>query len=197
MAHFYARNGAGDLLARYSFIEPLLDGKRVLEFRAGSPDNLPSGAFDLVLVSDGAVLGREAGRIAALRRLLAAGGRLVTAFPAGGSGLAEIAGEPAPEELPSYEGIVGALADHFALVEVATQSPTVGWVIALAADGEEPDVAMDGTLAGTPETAAFLAICGEEPCGLSGLQIVALPTGPLLESGGAARGALEAADEAR
>src|SRR6266568_489292 len=243
MAHFYARNGAGDLLARYSFIEPLLEGRRVLEigaanatsggsalflaergaaavlsleeggadvataresghhpfvqFRSGSPDDLPSGAFDLVLVSDGAVLGREAGRIAALRRLLAAGGRLVTAFPAGGSGLAEIAGEPAPEELPSYEGIVGALADHFALVEVATQSPTVGWVIALAADGEEPDVAMDGTLAGTPETAAFLAICGEEPCGLSGLQIVALPTGPLLESGGAARGALEAADEAR
>src|SRR5215212_529234 len=31
MASFYARNGAGDLLARYSFLEPLLAGKRVLE----------------------------------------------------------------------------------------------------------------------------------------------------------------------
>src|SRR5512145_680065 len=31
MASFYARNAAGDLLARYSFIEPLLEGKRVLE----------------------------------------------------------------------------------------------------------------------------------------------------------------------
>ena len=34
MASFYARNGAGELLARYSFIEPLLEGRRVLEIGA-------------------------------------------------------------------------------------------------------------------------------------------------------------------
>src|SRR5512144_2041698 len=113
MASFYARSGAGELLARYSFIEPLLEGKRVLElgaarataggtalflaergaaavlsleedddgvaeareaghhpfvqFRAGAEADLPAGAFDLVLVADGAPLARAPHRIAALR----------------------------------------------------------------------------------------------------------------------------------
>src|SRR6266511_2045517 len=241
MASFYARNGAGDLLARYSFIEPLLEGKRVLElggarataggsalflaergaaavlslepneedlgaareaghhpfvqFRSGAAKDLRQGTFDLVLVADGAALARAPETLAALRRLLAAGGRLVTAFPAGGAGLAEIAGEPPDEDVPPYEGVVSALSDHFALVEVATQSATVGWVLALAAVGEDPEIAMDGTLAGTPEAAAYVAICGDEPCGLSGLQVTALPVNPLVEAAAEARGARQASVE--
>ncbi|HVI96338.1 MAG TPA: methyltransferase domain-containing protein, partial [Anaeromyxobacter sp.] len=233
MAAFYARNGAGDLLARYSFIEPLLEGKRVLEigaaqatdgatalflaergaaavlsvepdgadlaaareaghhpfvqFRAAEAAELRPGTFDLVLVADGAELARHPGAVVSLRRLLAPGGRLVSALPAEGAGLAELAGEPPAPEPPSYEAFVAALSDHFPLVEVATQSATVGYVVALAADGEEePDVAMDGTLAGSPETAAYLAICGDEPCGLAGLAVVALPTRPLVDAAAAA-----------
>ncbi len=244
MASFYARNGAGDLLARYSFIEPLLEGRRVLEiggaratdggsalflaergaaavlsvepaeedlerardaghhpfvqFRASAAGDLRPGAFDLVLVADGASLAREPDRVPVLRRLLVAGGRLVAALPAGGGGLAEIAGEAAAADAPEYEAFVGALSDHFALVEVATQSAMAGWVLALAADGaDEPEVAMDGTLAGTPETAAYLAICGEEPCGLSGLSVVALPVQPLLDAAREAHGAREDSGEAR
>ena len=34
MTSFFAPNGAGDLLSRYSFIEPLLTGRRVLEVGA-------------------------------------------------------------------------------------------------------------------------------------------------------------------
>src|SRR5512133_336525 len=244
MSSFYARDGAGDLLARYSFIEPLLDGKRVLEvgaarateggsalflaergaaavlsieaaeedlaaareaghhpfvqFRASDPAQLRPGTFDLVLVADGAALARKPDQVAALRRLLAADGRLVTALPAGGGGLPELAGAPAAEDVPDYEAFVGALSDHFALVEVATQSAMVGWVLALAAGGaEEPDVSMDGTLAGTPETASYVAICGEEPCGLSGLSLIALPVKPLLDAAAEARAAREDSGEAR
>jgi SAM-dependent methyltransferase len=242
MASFYARNGAGDLLARYSFIEPLLGGKRVLEvgaaratgggsalflaergaaavlslepveddlaaareaghhpfvqFRAGAPEALRPGTFDLALVADGAALARSPETIAALRRLLAAGGRLVTAIPAGGAGLAEVAGEAVAADVPPYEGFVGALSDHFALVEVATQSATVGWVLALAADGEEPEVAMDGTLAGTPEAAAYVAICGDEPCGIAGVQVTVLPVKPLVDAVMQGRGTREASEEA-
>src|SRR5512145_1515094 len=136
MASFYSRNGAGDLLARYSFIEPLLEGRRVLEvgaaratdggsalflaergaaavlsleaaeedlagarqaghhpfvqFRSGRAEELRPGTFDLVLFADGSTLARSPETIAALRRLLSAGGRLVTAIPAGGAGLAEV-----------------------------------------------------------------------------------------------------------
>src|SRR5512138_2739137 len=112
MPSFHARHGAGDLLARYSFIEPLLAGKRVLEvgaaratdggsalflaergaaavlslepaegdlagarqaghhpfvqFRAGRPEELRPGTFDLVLCADGAALARSPDTIAAL-----------------------------------------------------------------------------------------------------------------------------------
>ncbi|WP_242347097.1 methyltransferase domain-containing protein, partial [Anaeromyxobacter terrae] len=228
MAPFHARNGAGDLLARYSFIEPLLAGRRVLEigaaaatdgatalflaergaaavlsiassepelaaareaghhpfvqFRAAEPEALRAGTFDLVLVAEGDALARDPARVAALRRLLVPGGRLVTALAAGGPALADLGGEPAAPEPPPYEAFVAALADEFALVEVATQSATVGYVLALASEGDdEPDVAMDGTLAGTPETAAYVAICGDEPCGLGGLSVVALPVRPLAD----------------
>ncbi len=244
MSSFYARDGAGDLLARYSFLEPLLDGKRVLEvgaarateggsalflaergaaavlsiesaeddlaaareaghhpfvqFRAMSPSDLRPGTFDLVLVADGAALAREPDRVAAFRRLLAPGGRLVTSLPAGGGGLPELAGEPAAADVPEYEAFVGALSDQFALVEVATQSAVVGWVLALAADGvEDPEVSMDGTLAGTAETGAYLAICGDEPCELVGLSLIALPVKPLLDAAAEARGAREESGEAR
>src|SRR5512138_513683 len=51
MSSFYARDGAGDLLARYSFIEPLLEGRRVLEIGAA---RATEGASALFLAERGA-----------------------------------------------------------------------------------------------------------------------------------------------
>src|SRR5512147_2215604 len=162
MGSFHARNGTGELLARYSFLEPLLEGRRVLEigaaratdggsamflaergaaavlsiepdeadlagargaghhpfvqFQAMSPSALRPGTFDLVLVADGSSLAANPEEAAALRKLLAAGGRLVTALPAGGAGLPDLAGEPPAAPPPSYETFVNALSDHFPLV---------------------------------------------------------------------------------
>ena len=45
MGSFYARNAAGDLLARYSFLEPLLEGKRVLEIGAARATDGGSALF--------------------------------------------------------------------------------------------------------------------------------------------------------
>src|SRR5512145_997884 len=168
MSRFFARNGAGDLLARYSFIEPLLTGRRVLEvgaaastagatalflaergaaavvsidddpaaiedaaresqhpfvqFKAAALEALPEKAFDLVLQADGAALATDPVRVAALRRLLGPRGRLVTALhtPEGGS-LSDLAGEGSVGDPPTFESFVGALGEHFAYVEVATQ----------------------------------------------------------------------------
>src|SRR6266545_3682891 len=174
MASFYARNGAGDLLARYSFLEPLLAGKRVLEMGAARATD---GGTALFLAERGAaaVLSLEPneGDLAASRE---AGHHPFVQFRAG-----------APEELRG---------GTFDLVLVADGAAMVGWVLALAADGEDPDIAMDGTLAGTPETAAWVAICGDEPCGLAGLQVTALPVKPLVEATAEARGVGEASEEA-
>ncbi|HET9599463.1 MAG TPA: class I SAM-dependent methyltransferase, partial [Anaeromyxobacteraceae bacterium] len=238
MASFFAPHGAGDLLARYSFIEPLLAGRRVLEiggargtdgasalalaergaaavlsveddglglgraaeaashpfvqFRAAPIEELPQNAFDLVLVADGAPLAANPERLAALAALLSPKGHLVTALAATGAhGLAALAGEPPPPELPSYESFVGALGAVFEVVEIATQSPAVGWVLAPASGEEEPDLAVDGSLAGAPEAAYYVALCGAQATRLGGMSLVTLPHAPLADA------ALRVAEAAR
>jgi len=239
---FHARNGPGELLARYSFVEALFTGRRVLEvgaaratdgatalflaergaaavlsiepddadlvaarraghhpfvqFHATAPEGLRPGTFDLVFVADGAGLAAQPDRVAALHRLLAPGGRLVTALAAGGAGLPELAGEPPAGEQPAYETFVNALSDHFPLVEVAAQTATIGWVFGLPSE-DEPEIAMDGTLAGTPETTAYVAIAGEEPSGLSGFSVVALPVAQLVEEAVARNAAAAKAERYR
>ncbi len=240
MAAFHGPLRAGELLPRYSFIEPLLEGRRVLEvgaaaatdgasaaflaergaaavlsvdddpegvaraaaavespfvqFRRAALAELPRGAFDLVLVAEGGPLAADPERVAALRALLSRDGLLVTAVPASGAaGLPALAGHPLPAEVPSYESFVSALAAEFPVVEVATQSAMVGYVLAPAPQpgDAEPDVTVDGSLAGAAEAAYYVAVCGEQPTGLGGLTVVALPHRPLadraLENGAAAR----------
>jgi chromosome segregation ATPase len=230
MAPFYAANGAGELLPRYSFLEPLLDGRRVLElgaagatdgasavflaergaaavlsvdepegveraaqaahhpfvqFRAVDPASLPRGAFDLVVIADGAGLATDPTRVAELKGLLADDGLLVAAIRApGGAGLLALQGErpPGADEVPAYESFAGALAAEFEVVEMATQSAMVGYVLAPGQPGEEPEITVDGSLAGPAEAAYYLAICGAEPSGLEGLTLVALPPRPLAEA---------------
>ena len=232
MTSFFAPHGTGDLLSRYSFIEPLLAGRRVLEmgaargtggasalalaergaatvlsveddgggvgraaeladhpfvqFRGAALEELPQRAFDLVLVADGATLTVNPERLAALAALLSPKGYLVTALTAAGArGLAALAGDELPTEIPSYESFVGALAAQFEVVEIATQSATVGWVIATSVQGEkEPELGVDGTLGGSPEAAFYVAICGPHPSRLTGMMLVTLPHAALAESAG-------------
>jgi chromosome segregation ATPase len=239
MASFFARHGAGEILARYSFIEPLLTGRRVLELGAAaatagasalllaergaaavlslaegealqtaraaghhpfvrfddiSIESLPAGAFDLVLLADGAALADDPARLTGLRRLLAAGGHLVTAIPAGGGrSLAELAGDTTPVQAPGYEGFIAALTEHFPWVEVATQSASVGYIIAVPPpEGTEPEVSIDGSQAGDADAAAYVVLCGEGPTGLSGITMVALPSRQLLDAAVSAREAAAA-----
>jgi chromosome segregation ATPase len=230
MAPFYSANGAGEILPRYSFLEPLLPGRRVLEvgaagatdgasavflaergaaavlsldaaegveraaqaahhpfvqFRSSDPAALPRGAFDLVVLADGAALAADPARVAELKALLADDGLLVAALRApGGAGLAAFQGERPPglDELPAYESFAGALAAEFEVVEMATQSAMVGYVLAPGQPGEEPEITVDGSLAGPAEATWYLAICGAEPSGLGGLTLVALPPRPLADA---------------
>jgi hypothetical protein len=120
--------------------------------------------------------------IASLKPLLSARGILVAAIRAPqGSSLGALAGEapPAGEEAPPYEPFAEVLAASFPVVEVATQSPAVGYVIAAGAAEAEPDVTVDGSLAGGTAAAFYVFFCGFEPTGLAGLTLVALPPAEL------------------
>ncbi len=230
MAPFYSANGAAEILPRYSFLEPLLQGRRVLEvgaagvtegasavflaergaaavlsldapeaveqaaqaahhpfvqFRSVDPASLPPGAFDLILVADGAALATDPARVAELKALLAEDGLLAAALRApGGVGLPALLGErpPGADEVPAYESFAGALAAEFEVVEMATQSAMVGYVLAPGQPGEEPEITVDGALAGPAEAAWYLAVCGAAPSGLEGLTLVALPPRPLADA---------------
>jgi chromosome segregation ATPase len=242
MSSFHARNGAGELLARYSFIEPLLGGRRVLEMGAAQVtggqsalllaergaaavlsieppgadlsearqaahhpfvqfkdirvEELRPGTFDLVLAWDGASLAADPGRVASLAKLLARGGRLVSAIAAPGPALGDLTGEPAGPVV-AYEAFAESLASVFPSVETGTQSALVGWVLALGEPEAEPEIGMDGTLAGDSAAAAYVAICGDEPCGIAGLAVVALPVEPLVEGAAEASRRSEALSGAR
>jgi hypothetical protein len=228
MRAYHAAGGPGELLARTSFVEPLVAGRRVLELggaaatagasaralvdrgaasvvaadddaeglaaaAASSPHpaveylelrggELPAGPFDLVLVHAGAPLAAAPEQVAALAARLAPGGHLVAALPvAGAPSLAALA-RPEPEGHaagPAYESFVGSLEAVFPVVEIATQSATLGWTIARSSEAE-PELTVDGTHGEAAEAAAYLAICGAAPSGLSGMVLATLPAAAAL-----------------
>jgi len=158
-----------------------------VKFLRADPSSLPRGTFDLAILVDGGAFAGDPDRVAELKALLSPGGLLVAALPAaGGAGLPALAGTrpPTADDTPPYEAFHTALAAHFAVVEIATQSAMVGYVLAAAgaADGREPLVVLDGSLAGTDEAAYYLAVCGSRPSGLTGLTLVALPPRPLADA---------------
>jgi SAM-dependent methyltransferase len=240
MRTFHASGGPGELLARTSFLEPVVRGRRVLELGAAaatggasahalaargaasvvaadededgvaiaarahphpaveyvalSAGELPDGTFDVVVVHDGAPLAAAPERVAALAALLADGGRLVAALPvAGAPSLAALAGERPPDQLPAYESFVGSLEAVFPSVELATQSASIGWLVAAAPaaadEAPEPDLQpelqLDGAHGEPPLAAAYLAVCGAAPAGLAGMVLVTLPAAAALREAGA------------
>src|SRR5262245_10854389 len=122
----------GRRLALYSYLEPLLTGRRVLEINSGSLKSVAQaesaqylrslGArvvsvdldasvddrFDVVVVPEAEELARRAGAFAALRRLLVDGGRVIVAannIERGGDGV-------------GYYDLHGAVAAHFPHVQM-------------------------------------------------------------------------------
>src|SRR5438094_881136 len=129
----------GRRLALYAYLEPLLSGRRVLELRPPPGRSAADGAegtqylrslgarvisvegdasrleekFDVVVVPEGEELARRAGAVAALRRLLVDGGRViiaVTNVDRGGSGL-------------GYYDLHGAVAASFPHVQMLGVTP--------------------------------------------------------------------------
>src|SRR5262245_46436443 len=129
----------GRRLALYAYLEPLLSGRRVLEIRSaaghGAADAGGEGAqflrslgarvvsvdgdarvddkFDVVIVPEGEDLARRAGAVAALRRLMADGGRVIVAAPnadRGGQGV-------------GYYDLHGAVAGSFPHVQMLGVTP--------------------------------------------------------------------------
>jgi len=173
----------------YAFLEPIWAGRRVLEIGpaiAGTAELLRSlGAarvvvsdgdlaslnerFDVVVVPEGEALVRRSGAVAACRKLVAAGGRLVIA--------ASNAERPGASGGVGYYDLHGAVAPLLPLVQMLGMTPFSG-IGVVEFDGTVDALRIDSRLVKEPEAPiAYVAIAGTEAVPGLGYALVQLPGG--------------------
>ena len=172
----------------YAFLEPIWLGRRVLEIGPridGTAELLKSlGAdkvvvsdgdlaslnerFDVVVVPEGEALVRRPGAVAACRKLVAAGGRLVVA-----AGNAE---RPGASGGVGYYDLHGAVAPLLPLIQMLGMTPFSG-IGVVEFDGTIDALRIDSRLVKEPELpVAYVAIAGTEPVAGLGYALVQLPS---------------------
>ncbi|MFZ5472279.1 MAG: methyltransferase domain-containing protein [Myxococcota bacterium] len=185
-ARFLATRGARIVVACDADIAAVEEAKARfaepnLRFRANVYDDLEPGSFDLVMVADLAPYVRAPELLKELVRLIAPNGFLMGGLRnAAGLALSQVM-DPEEEAPPTYGQLVDALSTHFQSIEVATQSPVLGYQLAFE-KGEGLQV--DGSLAGTSEAAYFVVLAGNEPVRNFDPTWVQLPPEPLAYTGG-------------
>lgn len=171
-------------LSLYAYLEPLWHGRRVLEVgRPGAAELLrslgasevvsaevdppPGETFDVIVVPEGAAGVRRPGAVAALRRLLRAGGRLVIAAPN--------ADRPGVTGGVGYYDLQGAMAAHLPHVQMLGMTPFTGVGI-VEFSGAVDALRIDSRLVKDPEPPmAYVAVAGTEPLTGLGYALVQLP----------------------
>jgi hypothetical protein len=181
-AEFLLQRGARVVLACDDDLQAVADaqsrlGSANLRFRAAVFDDLPPGGFDLVLVADLAPWVRAPELLRELVAQVSPTGSLVGGLrnPAGLAlaQLMEADGEGAP---PTYGQALDALSSHFRSVEVATQSPLLGYQLAFE---KSEGLQVDGSLAGSTEAAYFVVVASQDAHRPADPTWVQLPPAPL------------------
>jgi len=152
-----------------------------LRFRADVFDDLETGSFDLALIADLGECVRSPQRVRELRRLLADSGYLMGGLrnPAG-LALSQLVQPESSDAPATYGQLVDALSPHFQHIEVATQTPILGYQVAF---DRGAGLQVDGTLASAGEAAYFVVVAGKEPCRSIEPTWVQLPAEPLAYMG--------------
>jgi chromosome segregation ATPase len=186
-ARFLSTRGARIVVAADADLSAVQDAQSRLagpnlRFRATVFDDLDAGSFDLVIVADLAPYVRAPELLKDLARLVAKNGYLMGGLrnPAGLS-LANVMDPEGQDPPPTYGQLLDALTVHFRSIEVATQSPVLGYQLAFE-KGEGLQV--DGSLAGASEAAYYVVLAGHEPVRFFDPTWVQLPPEPLAFTGG-------------
>ncbi len=186
-ARFLSTRGARVVVAADSDLQAIQEAQAKLagpnlRFRPPVFDDFEAGSFDLVMVADLAPYVVAPELLKDLARLVARGGYLMGGLrnPAG-LALSNVIDPEEATPTPTYGQLLDALTVHFKSVEVATQSPVLGYQLAFER-GEGLQV--DGSLAGTSEAAYFIVVAGQEPARSFDPTWVQLPPEPLAFTGG-------------
>jgi nitrogen fixation protein FixH len=125
--------------------------------------------FDVVVVPEGEALVRRPGAVAACRKLVAPGGRLVVA--------ASNAERPGATSGVGYYDLHGSVAPLLPLVQMLGMTPFSG-IGVVEFDGAVDALRIDSRLVKEPEApVAYVAIAGTEPVAGLGYALVQLPSG--------------------
>jgi hypothetical protein len=172
-------------LSLYAYLEPLWHGRRVLEVGRPSAAELlrglgaaevvsadtdppPGETFDVIVVPEGGAGLRRPGAVAALRRLLRAGGRLVIAAPN--------ADRPGVTSGVGYYDLQGALAAQMPHVQMLGMTPFTGVGI-VEFSGAVDALRIDSRLVKETEAPiSYVAVAGPEPVHGLGYSLVQLPS---------------------
>jgi len=159
-------------------------GARVVTVE-GDASRVGDDRFDVVVVPEGELLANRGGAVAALRRLLVDGGRvIIAATNADREGAADGVG---------YYDLHAALATHFAHVQMLGVTPFLGMGI-VEFEGAVDGLRIDSRLVkeGSEPPAAYVAVAGTQVAPGLGYALVQLPFAPLearVAGAGAAPGA--------
>lgn len=186
-ARFLSTRGARVVVAADSDLGAVQDAQARLSgpnlrFRAPVYDDLETGSFDLVIVADLAPYVRAPELLKELVRLVAKNGYVMGGLrnPAGLS-LANVMEAEGVDAPPTYGQLLDSFSTYFKSIEVATQSPVLGYQLAFE-KGEGLQV--DGSLAGNAEAAYYVVLAGNEPVRFFDPTWVQLPPEPLAFTGG-------------
>jgi chromosome segregation ATPase/SAM-dependent methyltransferase len=185
-AEFLLQRGARVVLACDDDLQAVADaqarlGSANLRFRAAVFDDLPPGGFDLVLVADLAPWVRAPELLRELVAQVSPTGSLLGGLRnPGGLALAQLMEPDAEGAPPTYGQALDALSSHFHSVEVATQSPLLGYQLAFE---KSEGLQVDGSLAGSSEAAYFVVLASQDAHRPVDPTWVQLPPAPLAFTG--------------
>src|SRR5450755_1082435 len=185
-AEFLLQRGARVVLACDDDLQAVAEaqarlGNANLRFRACVFDDLPPGGFDLVLVADLAPWVRAPELLKELVAQVSPTGSLLGGLRnPGGLALAQLMEPDAEGAPPTYGQALDALSAHFRTVEVATQSPLLGYQLAFE---KSEGLQVDGSLAGSGEAAYFVVMASQDPHRPLDPTWVQLPPAPLAFTG--------------
>jgi len=152
-----------------------------VRYRGPVFDDLDAGEFDVLWVTDLAPFVRAPELLKELVRVLSPSGCLLGGLRnPSGFAISQLMDPETSEAPPTFGQLLDALSPYFPSVEVATQSPVLGYQLAF--EGSE-GLVVDGSLISHCEAAYFLVIAGQRPFRNLDPSWVQLPAEPLAYTG--------------
>jgi chromosome segregation ATPase len=185
-AQFLIERGARSVVACDADVAAVQEAQKAfsnpsVRYRGPVFDDLDAGEFDVLWVTDLAPFVRAPELLKELVRVLAPSGCLLGGLRnPSGFAISQLMDAESSDAPPTFGQLLDALSPYFPSVDVATQSPVLGYQLAF--EGSE-GLVVDGSLISHSEAAYYFVIAGQQPFRNLDPSWVQLPAEPLAYTG--------------